>query len=58
MAVEADVETLVAATVERFGRLECAFNNAGIEWRRQTPSFTTREMGEPNGPLRRRRRAQ
>jgi NAD(P)-dependent dehydrogenase (short-subunit alcohol dehydrogenase family) len=30
VAGESDVETLVAATVERFGRLDCAFNNAGI----------------------------
>jgi NAD(P)-dependent dehydrogenase (short-subunit alcohol dehydrogenase family) len=30
VAVEADAEKLVAATVERFGRLDCAFNNAGI----------------------------
>lgn len=27
---EADVERLVSATVQRFGRLDCAFNNAGI----------------------------
>ena len=27
----ADVEALVTATVARFGRLDCAFNNAGIE---------------------------
>jgi NAD(P)-dependent dehydrogenase (short-subunit alcohol dehydrogenase family) len=27
---EDDVEKLVAATVKRFGRLDCAFNNAGI----------------------------
>ena len=27
----ADVETLVAKTVETYGRLDCAFNNAGIE---------------------------
>jgi NAD(P)-dependent dehydrogenase (short-subunit alcohol dehydrogenase family) len=30
VANAADVEALVAATVERFGRLDCAFNNAGI----------------------------
>ena len=27
----ADVETLIAQTVETYGRLDCAFNNAGIE---------------------------
>ncbi len=27
----ADVEAVVTATVDRFGRLDCAFNNAGIE---------------------------
>ncbi len=27
----ADVETLIAKTVETYGRLDCAFNNAGIE---------------------------
>ena len=30
VSLEADVENLVGATVERFGRLDCAFNNAGI----------------------------
>jgi NAD(P)-dependent dehydrogenase (short-subunit alcohol dehydrogenase family) len=30
VSVEANVEKLVAATVERFGRIDCAFNNAGI----------------------------
>jgi NAD(P)-dependent dehydrogenase (short-subunit alcohol dehydrogenase family) len=30
VAREADVQTLVAETVERFGRLDFAFNNAGI----------------------------
>lgn len=31
VAVAAEVEALVAATVARHGRLDCAFNNAGIE---------------------------
>ena len=31
VANPADVEALVASTVTRFGRLDCAFNNAGIE---------------------------
>ena len=30
VAKEADVQKLVSATVERFGRLDCSFNNAGI----------------------------
>ena len=30
VAKEADIEALVAATVEHFGRLDCLFNNAGI----------------------------
>lgn len=31
LTVEAEVESLVARTVERFGRLDGAFNNAGVE---------------------------
>lgn len=31
VSVPEDVENAVAATVERFGRLDCAFNNAGVE---------------------------
>ena len=31
VASAADVEALLAATVGRYGRLDCAFNNAGIE---------------------------
>lgn len=30
VASEADVETMMARTVETFGRLDCAFNNAGV----------------------------
>ena len=30
VADEADVQNLVAATIQRFGQLDCAFNNAGI----------------------------
>src|SRR5262245_42214880 len=29
---EADVKRLVEATVAKFGRLDAAFNNAGVEW--------------------------
>jgi NAD(P)-dependent dehydrogenase (short-subunit alcohol dehydrogenase family) len=31
VSVPEDVEAAVAGTVERFGRLDCAFNNAGVE---------------------------
>ena len=31
VSVAAQVETMVAKTVETYGRLDCAFNNAGIE---------------------------
>ncbi|MFB0488216.1 NAD(P)-dependent dehydrogenase (short-subunit alcohol dehydrogenase family) [Methylobacterium sp. OAE515] len=31
VSVPEDVEEAVAKTVERFGRLDCAFNNAGVE---------------------------
>jgi NAD(P)-dependent dehydrogenase (short-subunit alcohol dehydrogenase family) len=32
VAVEADVKNLVEQTVAAFGRLDVAFNNAGVEW--------------------------
>jgi NAD(P)-dependent dehydrogenase (short-subunit alcohol dehydrogenase family) len=31
VAVAKQVETMVAKTIETYGRLDCAFNNAGIE---------------------------
>lgn len=31
MSVAADVQHVMAATIDRFGRLDCAFNNAGIQ---------------------------
>lgn len=37
VADEGQVEALVAGCVDRFGRLDCAFNNAGAEPRSQTP---------------------
>jgi NAD(P)-dependent dehydrogenase (short-subunit alcohol dehydrogenase family) len=40
---EAQVRTLVAEGVRRFGRLDCAFNNAGIEG---TPGPITEATGE------------
>jgi NAD(P)-dependent dehydrogenase (short-subunit alcohol dehydrogenase family) len=30
VSVEADVQNLLAATIERFGQLDCAFNNASL----------------------------
>jgi NAD(P)-dependent dehydrogenase (short-subunit alcohol dehydrogenase family) len=31
VAKEGDVESMIGRTLARFGRLDCAFNNAGIE---------------------------
>ena len=31
VAVESDIKNMVTKTIERFGKLNCAFNNAGIE---------------------------
>ena len=44
VAVDADCEHMVAATLERFGRLDIAFNNAGISG----PSVRTTEYGFEN----------
>src|SRR4029450_3450348 len=33
VAKDADVKAMVDFTVERFGRLDVAFNNAGVEWK-------------------------
>ncbi|HTU68335.1 MAG TPA: glucose 1-dehydrogenase [Steroidobacteraceae bacterium] len=33
----ADIETLIGSTLDRFGRLDCAVNNAGISGPRRTP---------------------
>src|SRR6188472_2006445 len=38
VAKEADVAALVARTVAAFGRLDCAFNNAGISGRAVGPA--------------------
>jgi NAD(P)-dependent dehydrogenase (short-subunit alcohol dehydrogenase family) len=38
-----NVEALVKAVAERYGRLDCAFNNAGIEGSsRARPNFRSR----------------
>ena len=39
----ADVDALVAATVQAFGRLDCAFNNAGIEGQLGSTAESTEE---------------
>ena len=33
VAKDADVKAMVAFTIEKFGRLDIAFNNAGVEWK-------------------------
>src|SRR5215510_9113135 len=33
IAKDADVKAMVDFTVEKFGRLDIAFNNAGVEWK-------------------------
>src|SRR5919198_303794 len=33
IAKDADVKAMVDFTVEKFGRLDLAFNNAGVEWK-------------------------
>src|SRR5207249_11984656 len=38
----AEVEAMVGCAVERFGRLDCAFNNAGTEGSVQTDRKSTR----------------
>jgi A-factor type gamma-butyrolactone 1'-reductase (1S-forming) len=41
----ADIEAMVARTVEKFGRLDCAFNNAGITGPTLTPVAEIDEKG-------------
>ncbi len=41
----ADIEAMVARTVEKFGRLDCAFNNAGITGPTLTPVAEIEEKG-------------
>lgn len=40
---EDDVKNLVSSTVKKFGRIDCAFNNAGIEGETQDTSSCTNE---------------
>lgn len=44
IAIEAQVERLVLATVDSFGKVDCAFNNAGIS------AYSHRD-GNPHSPL-------
>jgi NAD(P)-dependent dehydrogenase (short-subunit alcohol dehydrogenase family) len=46
MRSEQDVAGMVQATVERFGRLDCAFNNAGIDGKIESLHECTRENWE------------
>lgn len=45
VGVEADVEAMVALAVERFGRIDCLFNNAGFGG--VSGSIDETDMGEP-----------
>src|SRR5262249_7946204 len=40
-----DIEAMVTKTVEKFGRLDCAFNNAGITGPTLTPTAEIEEKG-------------
>jgi len=47
---EADVDAYVAATLDRFGRIDAFFNNAGIEGRQNlTEDFTVEEFDRVHG---------
>ncbi len=43
IAKDADVKSMVDFTVERFGRLDIAFNNAGVEWKGPVDQATEAE---------------
>jgi NAD(P)-dependent dehydrogenase (short-subunit alcohol dehydrogenase family) len=43
IAKEADVKAMVDFTVEKFGRLDIAFNNAGVEWKGPLEQVTAAE---------------
>ena len=42
-AKDADVKAMVDFTIKKFGRLDIAFNNAGVEWRRPLDQATEAE---------------
>src|SRR5438132_5502511 len=44
VSLGAQVEAMVAKTVETYGRIDCAFNNAGIEGRMATTVDTSEEV--------------
>src|SRR6201981_1112747 len=43
IAKEADVQAMVKFTVDKFGRLDIAFNNAGVEWKGPLDQVTEAE---------------
>lgn len=46
VTLESDIKNMIAKTIQRFGRLDCAFNNAGIESETSTTTECTNENWE------------
>ena len=51
VSVTKEVETMVNKTVETYGRIDCAFNNAGIEGVFDSTIECTEEVGSPGTEL-------